>query len=472
MNEHPVNGHAAEAPVTEEPPADERPGPTRPVCLVCTVGGSPQPIATALRVLRPDAVWFLVSDGKSGESSRGQVESAEIVYDRATGASGPGLKFVDGCPADCRVTAMPADDPDAAYKECRSVLREAQRRYPGHRLLADYTGGTKSMTGALLMAAFAQPGIEVQFMAGERPDLVQVRAGSESPQVMAADFVLAERDFAAAEQAVAGYDYAAARALLAALQARLDGIVSRPPKAWRRRLGRALGWTAMMALWDGFDHREAARRAKSEPELGNMLAGTGHLQPLLALGATAKRQPGWDVCADLWLNALRRGERGRYDDAVARLYRLVEAAVQAQLWARHGLESGRIAPDLLPGDMVGATRRTDPKTGVEYALLGLEQSVRLLRHRDPGDPLAAVYVRDNGSHGPPWLVRRNNSILAHGFTSVGAEAWTEARDWVEAHLTPFFAGAAFAQLPRQIPVPELTPGPASELAATPRNAAR
>jgi hypothetical protein len=30
----------------------------RPVVLVCTVGGSPQPIATALRLLRPEVVWF------------------------------------------------------------------------------------------------------------------------------------------------------------------------------------------------------------------------------------------------------------------------------------------------------------------------------------------------------------------------------------------------------------------------------
>jgi CRISPR-associated protein (TIGR02710 family) len=466
-----VNEHVAGGPQADEWEIDERPEPARPVCLVCTVGGSPQPIATALRVLRPDAVWFLVSDGRSAESSQAQVDSAEIEYDRATGTRGPGLRFADGCPADCRVTAVPADNPDAAYKECRSALREARRRYPGHRLITDYTGGTKSMTGALLMAAFAQPGVEVQFMAGERRDLVHVQAGSEKPQIMAADFVLAERDFAAAEQAVAGYDYAAARELLAALETRLDGVGTRPPKAWRRRLSRAFDWTSTMALWDAFDHREAAKRVRREPALRDMLATTGHLQPLQALDMAAKGKPGWDVCADLWLNALRRGERGRYDDAVARLYRLVEAAVQAQLWSRHGLESGRIAPDLLPPELGRPTTKTDSKTGVQYALLGLDQTVKLLRLRDPADPLAAVYARDDGTHGPPWLVRRNNSILAHGFTSIGAEAWTEARDWVETHLTRFFVGAIFAQLPRWIPDLDVTPDPASEQTAGPQDAA-
>jgi CRISPR-associated protein (TIGR02710 family) len=425
--------------------------PKAPLLLICTVGGSPQPIATALRELRPDVVWFLVSDGKTGESSRAQVESPEIEYDRR-GGRGPGLKFADGCPAESAVLPIPADDPDGAYKVCRSALAEARRRYPGHRLIADYTGGTKSMTGALLMAAFAQPGVEVQFMVGDRPDLVQVRPGSEKPQVMAADFILAERDFAVAEHAVEGYDYAAANLLLQNLSARWAKVGAKPPKAWRSRLDQALKWTGTMALWDAFDHREAAARARrGEPALRGMLAETGHLEALLALGERKKDQPGWDICADLWLNALRRGERGRYDDAIARLYRLTEAAAQAQLWSRYGLETGRIALPEIPQSLGSVYVKTDPRSGAEYAQLGLVQTVKLLRCRDPGDPLVAVYAGDDGSHGPPWLPKRNNSILAHGFASVDGKAWEEARNWVETNLTRFFASAAFPQFPRRIP---------------------
>jgi CRISPR-associated protein (TIGR02710 family) len=431
-----------------------------PVVLICTVGGSPQPIATALRMLRPDAAWFLVSDGKTGESSRGQVETPEIEYDRATGARGPGLKFAAGCPAQNAVFMVPADDPDGAYKVCRSALAEARKRFPGHRLVADYTGGTKSMTGALLMAAFAQPGVEVQFMAGKRPDLVQVQAGSETPQVMAADFVLAERDFAAAEQAVDGYDYAAANAMLNALRNRLENIGTRPPKAWRSRLNQALAWTGAMAQWDAFDHRNAARRVRGDAALKDMLTATGHLQPLLALAEAGKDRPGWDICADLWCNALRRGERGRHDDAVARLYRLLEAVAQAHLWTRHGLETRRIAPEELPDKMQRSSfiMKTDPETGAAYAQLALNQTVELLRCRDPGDRFVAIYTSDRTQgdrlHGPRWLTGRNRSILAHGFRSIDAETWDEARSWVEAHLTPFFASAAFLQLPRQIPDPQ------------------
>jgi hypothetical protein len=223
--------------------------PARPVFFICTVGGSPQPIATALRLLRPAAAWFLVSDGKVGESSRSQIEEPEVDYDKRANRRGPGLKFADGCPDRTRTISIPADDPDSAYKICRSALIEARRQFPGHRFVADYTGGTKSMTGALLMAAFAEPGFEVQFMAGERPDLVQVKPGSEQPRIMLPDFILTERTFAAAEHAVAAYDYAAARRLLYELRRGLHNLASKPAKAWRSRLEQTLAWTALIADW-------------------------------------------------------------------------------------------------------------------------------------------------------------------------------------------------------------------------------
>jgi CRISPR-associated protein (TIGR02710 family) len=428
--------------------------PERPVLLVCTVGGSPQPIATALRELRPDVVWFLVSDGKSGEGSRPQVEDEQIEYDKLRGVRGPGLKYAEGCPPTTKVLPIPADDPDRAYALCRAHLAAARSAYPGHHLIADYTGGTKSMTGALLMAAFAERGVEVQFMLGERRDLVQVKSGSEQPHRMAADFIMAEREFVAAEQAVDAYDYAAARRLLHELRGRLQRAGAKMPTSFRRRLEQALTWAGAMAQWDTFRHREAAQRARGSPWLERALETSQHLEALLALGERDQGKPGWDICADLWLNARRRGERGRYDDAIARLYRLLEAAAQAHILARYKLETGRLALTELPDSIRSSVfMKTDPKTGEPYAQLGLDHAMKFLLARDPNDEFVAAYARGGaGEHrGPHWLVKRNHSILAHGFVSVDQPAWEEAKVWIEMHLLGFCGGAMFPQLPRQIP---------------------
>jgi CRISPR-associated protein (TIGR02710 family) len=184
-----------------------------------------------------------------------------------------------------------------------------------------------------------------------------------------------------------------------------------------------------------------------------MLEASGHLTPLLMLGDRERGKPGWDVCADLWRNALRRGDRGRYDDAVARLYRLLEAVAQAQLWAKYRLESGRVAPSDLPDSMrTRALVKEDAKTGLPYAQLALHQTVELLRERDRNDPFVSAYAVGDTSHGPPWLGARNRSILAHGFARVTADDWSAACGWVQANLIPFFEKRLFPQLPNVIPL--------------------
>jgi len=193
-----------------------------------------------------------------------------------------------------------------------------------------------------------------------------------------------------------------------------------------------------------------------EPSVKAALDASGHLGPLLGLGEREKGKPGWDMCVDLWLNALRRGERGRYDDAVARLYRLLEAAAQARVFAMYGLETGRIVPSELPDSLRSAVfMKKDRKDAAVYAQLGLNHTVELLRDRDPDDAFVGAYApacgREERLQGPPWLVKRNNSILAHGFVSVDCSVWNEAKRWVETNLAPFFHGAGFPQLPREIP---------------------
>jgi len=427
--------------------------------LVCTVGGSPQPVASALRDLRPDAVVFVCSDGAGATSSRTQVEEREIVYDTRTGALGPGLRRVEGCPEETQTLLVPADDPDRTYALCLTILSQLKRSDPRIRLIADYTGGTKSMTGGLLMAAFATEGCAVQFMLGHRPDLVQVAPGTEAAKRMSADLIQAERDFDAARQAVAAFDYAAAQRIVEAIGKRIAGGEIKPPGAFRNRLKFARRWSALMAQWDAFQHGEAARMAFDAHEGGDPLAdalhASGHCDFLQTV-ASREAAPSWELCADLWLNAQRRAARGRYDDALARLYRLVEAAAQAQLMARYGLDSGRIPPDALPEAMRGEMPlRQDPKTHAPFVELAQNNAYRLLGLRDPSDPVLRAYAPDwragEKLFGPAWLSRRNKSILAHGYKSIREEQWRESSRWVEGRLRPFWSAFEPPQLPTLMP---------------------
>lgn len=427
------------------------------VILVCTVGGSPQPLASALRELRPERVLFVVSDGKGSGSSRGQVDDLEIVYDRNVGVRGPGLRHAEGCPDQVWTLPVPADDPDRTYALCLNALADLRRRYPDRRLLADYTGGTKSMTGGLLMAAFATAGVEVQFMVGERPDLSQVASGTETPRVMSADLIQAERDFEAARQAVAGFDYAAANRIILAIQKQIASTRIAPPSKFRQRLDFAKRWTGLMAQWDAFHHREAARAAfnahESGDAVGEALVASGHYH-FLQTAASAAGAPCWELCADLWLNAQRRAVRGRWDDALARLYRLVEAAAQARLKERYGIDSACVALDALPSAMRSTAHKRTGWKGETFATLAQNDAYMFLGHRDPSDPLVCAYAPTwrpgNDLRGPQWLSARNKSILAHGFNTIREKTWLQGSEWVEKNLRPFWRDIEPPQLPTRL----------------------
>jgi len=245
------------------------------------------------------------------------------------------------------------------------------------------------------------------------------------------------------------------------LRSKLPDSFSDPlVESFCERLKHARLWAKLMTHWDAFRHDEAAKMVPDTGEawLRTALAETGHLEPLRALAGGGKDAPGWDICADLWLNALRRGEQGRYDDAVARLYRLVEAAAQVYLWEKWHLKSGRITLGDLPDEMRQEfiPGRVSRDRDGEYAKLALNDTVRFLRCRNPDDRFAAAYEEGSAAdrfQGPGWLTERNLSILAHGFKPVSERVWKTAKTWSEEKIKPFFPAQAnrLKQLPRAIP---------------------
>ena len=436
------------------PSTDLEASSTDPVVLFVTVGGSPQPIISAMRALRPKAVWFVVSEvTEHAKSSSDQVESAAIVIDRKSGEIGPGLRRQPDCPTDVRVCRVPADKPDLTFARCIEWMREAQRRFPQHRLVADYTGGTKSMTGGLLMAALALEGVEVQIISGNRPDLDQVETGTEAPRAVSSDAVLADREMRRIESVVAQYDYAAASDLAADLKRRA-GTSRGIPKSSRTRIAKVAAVLAILKEWDAFRHGEAASRGRDDRAPDGAARRTfeelGLLAPLQKLAEAGREQSSWPLCADVWLNAQRCAARARYDDAVARLYRLTEAAVQAQLWLRHQVPN---PPqwDQVPEDLrkdLEPIRAIHNGKGYQAAGLGLDRCIQMLCRLDPLDPLVVALTEGGARSGrPPWTNRRNNSILAHGFSSLDENAWKTASAWVAERLRPFWESVEPPQLP-------------------------
>ena len=131
-----------------------------PVILLCTVGGSHEPILTALRQTTPDFVCFICTDrdpatGRPGSDT--QILGKGSCIKARPGDEKPTLSNIPtqaGLRDDqYEVVHVPADDLDEVFRILCAAIQRLSQRFPHGRLLADYTGGTKTMTAGLTVAA-------------------------------------------------------------------------------------------------------------------------------------------------------------------------------------------------------------------------------------------------------------------------------------------------------------------------------
>ena len=371
--------------------------------LVVTVGGSCQPIITAIGDYAPQHVFFVVSTGARG--SKPTVDAAGTpCKGRSPTEDAPSIVQQAGL-LPSQYTLHEIHEPDSLH-ECYAVvqatLREARQEFPGARFVADYTGGTKTMSVALAMAAL-EADWELSLVKGARTDLVKVIDGTEVAGLVNSWEVRARQRMEEARRLFDSHHYAAAEALLSnILQA--GAISTALQTTVREWIGLARGFDT----WDRFDHARAL--AILTPYQSRIVPNFIFLKQIT--GAD-KRSTGYEGGFDLLRNAERRAIQGRYDDAVARLYRACELLAQTRLQQRTpALSSGSLDVTLLPEELRPAYESLrDP--GDRRIRLGLRQGYELLVALD--DPVGKVYQRVekvllNG------LSARNNSILAHGGT--------------------------------------------------------
>ena len=336
---------------------------------------------------------------------------------------------------------VPPDDPDAGFAVLVDKLRALARDAPGAEVVADFTGGTKSMSAALTLAAL-DAGVALQLVTGERGDLIRVRDSTEQAIAVRTRRIAGAREF---ERLAAGWSRFA-------YQEAAEGF----DRLWRelkdegwsreelRRLTRAKELSEAFAAWDCFLHKRAAGGLAKSIYKGLAIGGRSDWSDLAASLARGQDSP-WGALhlSDLWHNAQRCAARGRYDDAVARLYRLWEAIAQWLL-------------------------REDCHIDTAVIQTGLRKSWDLYLHLRPDGAAASFWMRPtqvgNKQGKEIELVNerlsiRNHSILAHGWNPVTPAGWQSLSQWTKTGLLQVLAPEAerlaeaheLPQLPTALP---------------------
>lgn len=393
---------------------------TPPRLLIATVGGSPQPVVTSLLHWRPHRAIFIVSP-QTAPSVSGQILPA--IHNAGWSEFDPGRYdcFIIEDPENLSAVVKTLRDLDEPV--CSWLLRDAQAS-----VVVDFTGGTKVMTAALTLVASRWP-CRLSYVGGKQ------RTKDGTGVVLDGAELLVVSQNPADELAWLAVDTALSllsqHAYAAATQVLKDAIRKVTDPARQAELNALMLLAESLAAWDRFDHpkalsflRKVIRRihdleaALGRPYTALLLPALERLQQHLEqLEAQGSAAPSRALLIDLLANARRRMDEGRWDDAVARLYRVIEGTAQLYL-ADYGIENtGAVPLESIPqpqqAELLARALNGEVK-------LGLQDAWRLLSFL--GHP-AATRFSECGLNDPKRsiLTARNRSILAHGFAPVNKD---------------------------------------------------
>ncbi|MEY4194542.1 MAG: hypothetical protein RLZZ226_910 [Pseudomonadota bacterium] len=421
--------------------------------LICTVGGSHQPIVTAITANKPYFVCFVCSGNDPGTGKPGSESQITGLGNCIKASFSDEKPNLPNIPTQAGLTAeqfsialCQPDNLDSVCGVCVLQLQNLRNRYPSARLIADYTGGTKSMSAGLVLASLLVPDVELKLVTGDRADLVRVRDDWQTATLANSHELRLSLAMQPLLYAWKRYAYDEAATGLTHL---LETCGLNPT------LNRARNLSLVYANWDRFAHQQALDKLQPyapilPPEYCNHI---GLLQRLCAEQNPNKKQLA--LLFDLYRNAERRAAQGRYDDAVARIYRLIEWTAQWLLERDCKINTSSIPADF---DAAGV-ELTIGRDGHRQA--GLFAAWALVGKKTNG--VAARFFTEHGESLRNHINARNRSILAHGFDPIDKATWDTLHRWLEQAFMPMLQAEAKAfrisDISPQLPdsYPELKP---------------
>ncbi|MCS6884038.1 MAG: TIGR02710 family CRISPR-associated CARF protein [Acidobacteriota bacterium] len=398
-----------------------------PKALIVSVGGSEDPIVKSILEHNPDYICFFCSQGSVDKIA---VIKNKVLEER------PEFNFQD-----YKIVVDDANDLEECYLKARGCKKKLDEwEIKASDVVIDYTCGTKNMSVALAFATL-DFGYEFSYVGGRertKGGLGIVISGTEELRVSRNPWNLfALGKLGLIEELFNRYRFQAVRQVLGEVRGR---NLDRKLEQFFEILDKLC---EAYFLWDTFRHAEAAERMKlatkeltSYVDYGGREQYRGFLHSVQGnldwLGRIREKTQGGRcldevLVVDLFANASRRAEEEKFDDAVARLYRTIEMCAQVEAEKRYGMRSSEILRGQVPEELRDEYVRKYEAEENGKLKVPLKALFRLLEAK--GSEVGKVFMERHDKF-KEILHARNNSILAHGVSSVKKEAYHKFYDLV------------------------------------------
>jgi CRISPR-associated protein (TIGR02710 family) len=378
--------------------------------MVVSLGGTPAPVILSLNKSRPEYICFFIS-----RETKRMLEE-EIL---------PRLDFKPRH-YDWIVTPN-AELLSECYSELTKKLPEIIDKWEvtPTDVCVDYTGGTKTMSVALVLATINNSCCYSYVGGDERSKggVGVVIDGKERMRFLDNpwdEIALSERREVSVLFNKARYSSAAD------LLGKCIERVNREQKPYFKALQEMVkGYD----LWDRFQHREAKEKLYKCRDIlmtfsyaslrkeSNVLSGQLQTNIQFLENFVSDKGPSVLYFYDLLANARRRADLERkFDDAVARLYRAMEVLAQMELRSTYGIDTSDVKEKDIP-DVIREeySNKYQDEKGSKIKIPFLA-AFRLLK--ELGNELSESFFKVYDKEIKYLLSTRNNSILAHGFIAV------------------------------------------------------
>lgn len=294
-----------------------------------------------------------------------------------------------------------------------------------NKISVDYTSGTKSMSAALVSAAISLKVGSVLYVYGERGEGGRVKTGTERRSSLSPNKIFSVDVLTTAIDSYNLFRFNHCIELL-------KNFEFHPDYAGKAEL--LIKLAEMFDAWDKFDFTRAFEVSKNiDRELLKDFNLKGRFEkdfiPLLII--LKNNNLSFDKVYDLVENAKRRASEGKYDDAVARLYRALEMIGQIEFENEFHCSTSDVKLENLPELLRNETQETyqDVKDGkIKIPLFGVFELLKKVKNK------TALNFIEVFEQLKILLALRNNSILAHGTIALTKKDFDKAIEILSAFL--------------------------------------
>ncbi|MCS7179857.1 MAG: TIGR02710 family CRISPR-associated CARF protein [bacterium] len=421
--------------------------------LIITVGGADEPIVNAIKEYKPDFIYFICSGGKVDVASHitvdGKNEKGEIINKnpcirqkeikcgkcntiiKEKIALPPIIEQADYTGKYEKIIINDPDDFTEVYEKTKLCIEEARKI---GNIVADFTGGTKTMSSALSLLCALNFDIIPSLVKGPRKDIIKI---TEESIPVRENFNYARIDYITkiATYFISHYLYYPAKILIEKTMREIELSSEQERKLREKR-----DFCDAFYHWDIFEYEKAYEVLKGN---NNLIDYFNYLFKIL--GKT-KGTSGYEKVFDLICNAQRQAENGFYDNACARIYRTLELFAQLRLEIKYKIKTG----DVDINKVKDKEKWQEKKDKDGKIKIGLVDAYELLYELE--DTFGEIYKKKEKEL-KHILQIRNNSKLAHGDTPITENQWKEilkfTKEFIEECCNLAKIKIEYLQLPKE-----------------------